>query len=450
MSDDANTLPVLVVPMKIDADVVASVTLWLLLNYDSPEQAREVLAETEISVVTLQYKYSLANVPKNKKILVFDVGGEYIPNIVYDHNFSGGADSATGLVWEEFKNNSMTDDQRVIYERLVVFLNNSDSYRSFFDPGQILLERISVLLKLTNVSILNNSAFGPAHLPNAVAKMLKKFPNYFSLNQARDVLLRGFDLIYDWYKEELDLIQLSKEQEVRSVSDLVDVVSVTTKLLPDRLRYLYNRLYRFQLKKFYVLVAIVQYPTHQQLVVQKMLPSALAKVDLVYLANWLSGSFKISYKEINLFKENNILSVRLPDDLEYFYIQRVADYLRYNIKCKEDDRLFLLTKLFTKVLSFVAFHNDNQALLSATFDVFWRMLRLVQKVDDLKPFLAALEEMEANTQLRSESYPELPIADALESNQSLAKKCDLESCFQTVNDEAELQGVFASSVRNQK
>lgn len=464
MSDDANTLPVLVVPMKIDADVVASVTLWLLLNYDSPEQAREVLAKAEIYVVGLQYQYAIDAGRKliwqDRQVLVFDVGGAYLPGVVYDHHLPGGARSATRLVWEEFQAKVPNETEKNIYHQLVEFIDEVDDHQSFFAGGQILLERIVQLLKLNNVSVLNNSAFGPSFLPNALGKMLKTYPQKLSDEQVREVLLKGFDLIVGWKKEETILAKLLQDQEVKHISDLVDIVSVTTTLIPERLRHLYNRAYRFRLRKFYILVSIVEYPRHRQLVVQNMIPGTLARVDLVYLANWLSQTFKIQYAEINLLKNNNILTVCLPRNLENFHIQQVAGYLERWIRCYEDQRLALLTKLFTKVFAFVDFHNDNPVLLSETFTVLWRMLRLVQTVDDLKPFITTLEEMEKTAQIRSDSYPELlattgldKLTEQVEASEGREDR-DSKSWqavvgeMETGVDECELQGVFQS--RNKK
>jgi hypothetical protein len=453
MIENANQLPVLVVPMKIDTDVVAAVTLWLLLNNDSPKKAREILTEADLRIVSLQYHHNCEKAEAqwpNRPVLVFDVGEEYVPGKVYDHHYWGGAPSAASLVWDEYKGKELDVVTRQSLERLIVFVNDADNYQSYFDPGQIILERLVVLLKLNNVSILNNSAFGPAHLPNVLAKLTKSLPPQINEEQARSVLLLGFDKILDWMDDERQIADLLSRNQVRSVSPLVDVVSVTSNLLPDRLRFLYNRVYRLQQKKFYVLAAVIEYPSHRQLVVHKMLSGALATTKLKGLATWLVHKFGFQYSDIKVLKNNNLLTVKIPDGMT-FHLPQVADWLKYNITIKEDDKLTFLTKFFTSVFAFWEFHDSNETLVKETFELFGRLLRVVQSVDDLKPLLAALEAMEEKAQSRSDSYPSLSAVSGIDPVTSQAENSQRSDSadFPLETDEskeesAELKSVFAT------
>lgn len=448
MVDSAKNFPVLIVPIKIDTDVVAAVTLWFLMNYDSPQEARQALQASEVKIVSLQYKHHANKDQKqwpDRPVLVFDVGEEYVPGKVFDHHQWCGAQSAASLVWDEYKEKELDSDLRQACERLIAFVNDSDNYQSFFDPGQILLERIVGLLKLNNVTVLNNSAYGPAHLPNALAKLTKRLPERLSPEQAREVLLLGFDKIREWMEEEKQIRILCDTNEIRPVSDLVDVVSVHSTLLPDRLRFLYNRIYRLQQKKFYVLAAIVEYPSHRQLVVHKMIPGALATVSLKSLATWLVYKFGFKYSEIKVLKNNNLLSVKIPDDMDNFHLQQVADWLKYNIQLRENVKLMILTKFFSSVFSFWEFHSHNESFIRETFEVFSRLLRVVQAADDLEPLKVALEKMEVLAQARSDSYQSLPAINGYDlpiqqvENSQLLVDCEQE----------ELEGVFGQTKKPQ-
>jgi len=449
-TDSLNNFPVLIVPMKIDTDVVSAVTLWLLMSYDSSQEARQVLTKADLRIVSLQYHHNCEKAEAqwpNRPVLVFDVGEEYVPGKVYDHHQWGGAPSAASLVWEEYKGKELDVVTRQSFERLISFVNDADNYQSYFDPGQILLERLVGLLKLNNVSILNNSAFGPAHLPNVLAKLTKSLPAQIDEEQARAVLLLGFDKILEWMDDERQIVDLLARNQIRPVSPLVDVVSVTSTLLPERLRFLYNRVYRLQQKKFYVLAAVIEYPSHRQLVVHKMLPGALATTKLKGLATWLVHKFGFKYSEIKVLKNNNLLTVKIPEGM-VFHLPQVADWLKHNIIAKEDDKLTSLTKFFTSVFAFWEFHAGNETLVKETFEVFGRLLRVAQSVSDLQPFKAALDEMEANAQLRSDSYPSLPTLNGYELlaeqvNQAESDRVDGLEDGLSPSDETELKGVFS-------
>lgn len=430
----------IVVPYKVDADVGASLTLWLWLKYQSREACLEVLEKAEIMVVPPGYNYRLdAARPEfeNREMVMFDVGSMYVPGRIYDHHFPGGARSATAVVWEELGAQVTDKVSRIVLQSIVDFINAIDDRRVDTDGGEnlsghLFLEYLAKELDCASVVLPTERANGPATYPSFLSNQQKDGAGGMEEEDLRALLIKSFKWLDDWYAMESRYQRIMQEQACFPVNERIDVVAVnnTYGLLPHQVRYAYTREYRGRLQKHFILVMVIDYERRRQLVINNLVPRMLGKFSTNHLKGFLSRGFGFKIFDMRLQRNDSIISMPFPGNIPSdFTPAMVAEYIRDNFRLFDNENLFRKVKQVAKFFSQTEKSSTAEQLLA----VMDKLLRLSEHPKDLK----TLDEILSKVWPADDATPP--------TNEATVEPFFSGEAWQTV--ETELQVVFSEKPR---
>lgn len=447
--EEAKDELLIVVPYKVDADVGVALTLWLWLTYQSREACLEVLEKAEIMVVSPGYNYRLdAARPEfaNRELVMFDVGSMYVPGRIYDHHFSGGARSATAVVWEELGEKVTDPVNRIVLQSIVDFINIIDDRRVDTDgieglSGHLFLEYLAKELNCSSVVLPTERANGPATYPSFLSQQQRDTVGGMEVEDLRALLIKSFVWLDDWYNMESKYQRLMQEQICFPVDERIDVVAVnnTYGLLPHQVRYAYTREYRGRLQKHFIVVMVIDYERRRQLVINNLVPRMLGKFSVNHFKGYLSREFGFRIFDMRLQRNDSIISMPFPASVPAdFNSAVVAEYIRDNFRLFDNENLFRKVKQVGKFFSQTEKHAITEKLLS----VMDKVLRLSEHPQDLQALDEALSKVLPPD---APPTPLAPVEPLLSGEAWQTVEADLQTLFAPATNVTEGERVASST-----